>query len=305
MPAGSRDARHPAADLRYPASAETEEEEIEYFNAEAEARMADLAPDRNAEPEYMEGLAGCRDIAAAVLTFPEPAYVWIETGYESLCLLEAYRHLAPVAGGTFMQIGGTGSHAVKMLLAGARRGFLLTPMMAEARYAVRLAEIFGVRDRFAPVLGLGEQIPFAADFFSLAFSFACFHHMRFEYLAGEMHRVLAEGGKFASIDPWKTLLHTVGRRTLGKHERSVHCRPVTAERLATLKRRFPDMAVSRHGPLLRYLCLGLRKLGMGGFLPRSLPAMMDIMRAADFLGRLTGLEGGVILMMGAKQERPT
>ncbi len=141
---------------------------------------------------------------------------------------------------------GTGPHAVKMLLAGADRGFLLTPMMGEARYALRLTEVFGVRDRFAPVVGLGERIPFKAGFFDFAFSFVCFRHMRLEYVAGELRRALTQGVKFASAAPWNTSLHTTGAKTLGKHEGSVYCRPIAEERLAALQRWFRYMKVSRH-----------------------------------------------------------
>ncbi len=300
VPTGSPDALHPVPGLNDPVYTETHEEEIEYYNA-AESRRVNLAVNGAAKAEYLEGIIGCKNIAAA-RSFPEPDDVWIEAGNESLCLFEAYRHLAPVGGKTFMQIGGTGSHSVKMLLAGAERGFLLTPMIEEARYALCLAEIFGVRDRFAPVVGLGEQIPFKADFFDSVFSFACFHHTRLEYVSGELYRVLQEGGKFAGTDPWKTLLHTIGTRMLGKQERDVHCRPITEERLAALERWFPDMTVNWHGPLLRYLRLGLQKLCLD-FLPKSEPAMMKTMRADDFLGLLTGMKGGVIVMMGVKPDR--
>ena len=144
---------------------------------------------------------------------------------------------------------GTVPHAVKMLLAGADRGFLLTPMMEEARHALRLTEVFGVRDRFAPVVGLGERIPFKAGFFDFAFSFVCFHHMRLEYVVGELRRALTQGGKFAGAAPWNTSLHTTGTKTLGKHEGSVYCRPIMEERLTALQRRFPDIKVSRHAPV--------------------------------------------------------
>ena len=150
-----------------------------------------------------------KDIASIAPSFPEPARFWIDARHESLAQLEAYRHLAPVAGKTVLQIGGSGSHVVKMLLAGAKRGFLITPLISEALYARRLAADFGIQAKFAPVLGIGEQLPFAADSIDLVYSGGCFHHMRFRYLSAELHRCLRKGGKFAGSDPYKTPLHTM------------------------------------------------------------------------------------------------
>ena len=287
-----RAAGHPILDLRDPIYAEAYEE-MEFYNSP-----------QAFPPRYpiMGALTGYKDIASIAPSFPEPAYLWIDAPHESQAHLEAYRHLAPVAGKTVLQIGGSGSHAIKMLLAGAERGFLVTPMMSEARYAARLATDFGVRDRFAPVLGVGEQIPFAADIVNLFFSFGCFHHMRWRYLGAELHRVLVKGGKFAGVDPYKTSLHTIGMKILGKRESQVYCRPITPKRLMEMKRWFPDMTVTQHGPLLRYMFLGLERLSMGRF-TLSLSAMMKIMRLDNFLGRLAHLEscGGAVVIAGTKR----
>lgn len=303
VPTDSPLSRCPVVDLHDPMYREAYEES-EVYNAVVKAKMLELAHDCTDDVDYMEGLAGQKDIASVALSFPEPADIWLEVGYEPGGLFEAYRYLAPVDGKTVMQVGGTGAHAVKLLLAGARSGFLLTPMLDEARYAMRLAEVFGVRDRFASVVGVGEQIPFRGDLFNLVCSFSCLHHMRLEHVAGELHRVLKEGGKFASVDPWKTLLHTIGTAALGKQDSSVYCRPITAKRMAEMREWFPDITVGRHGPLLRYLCLGLEKLSGGRFFPRSnrkyQKMLMRIMRADDALGRFIGLKGGIIVMMGTK-----
>ena len=286
----TRDAGRPV-DLRDPLYAEAYEE-MKFYNS------PHASPPRD---RIMGALEGYGDFAAIALGFPEPARVWVDAPHESLAQLEAYRYLAPVADKTVLQIGGSGPHAVKLLLAGARRGFLVTPMLAEARYAARLASDYGVRDRFAPVLGVGEQIPLAAEAVDLVFSGGCFHHMRWRHLGGELHRVLAEGGKFAGTDPWKTPLHTIGTRMLGKRESQVHCRPVTPKRLTELRKWFPDLTVRRHGPLLRYVFLGLDKLSRGRFRP-SPGFMMTVMRVDDFLGRAARLEryGGALVVAGTK-----
>ena len=287
-----RAAGQPVADLRDPLYAEAYEE-MGFYNSSHASPLRD---------RIMGALEGCGDIASIAPGFPEPARLWVDSPHESLAQLAAYRHLAPVADKTVLQIGGSGPHAVKLLLAGARRGLLVTPMLAEARFAARLASDYGVRDRFAPVLGVGEQLPLAAGSVDLIFSGGCFHHMRWRHLGGELHRVLAEGGRFAGTDPWKTPLHTIGTRMLGKRESQVHCRPVTPQRLAELRKWFPDLAVGRHGPLLRYVFIGLERLSRGRFRP-SPRVMMKVMRVDDFLGRAARLEryGGALVVAGTKR----
>lgn len=303
VPADSPAARHPVYDLRDPLYAEAWEER-DHYNAVSRLKLANLTRHGVRQAESMEGLVTAGDLSAAARSFPEPATIWVQAGYNSRPILEAYRHLTPVRARTFLQIGGSGTHAVKLLLAGARQGFLVTPMLEEARYALQLAQLFGVRERFAAVLGIGEQIPFRAAVFDSAFSIGCFHHMRLEYVADELHRLLKPGGRFSGLDPYRTALHSVGTSILGKSDPSVHCQPFTAARLAPLRQRFPHMTASRHGPLLRYLCLGLEKI-LGGSLPlaNSVPAMLSLARADERLGRLLRLPGGVMVLNGMKATR--
>ncbi len=178
-------------------------------------------------------------------------------------------------------------------------------MLAEARYAQCLATDFGVRDRFTAVLGVGEQIPFDVGVIDLAFSFGCFHHMRWEYLGAELHRILAKDGKFAGTDPYKTPLHTIGTKILGKQEPQFYCRPITPKRLMKMKKWFPDMMVSQQAPLLRYIVLGLEKLSAGYFkLPMS--TMMTLARIDNFLGRFFHLQnyGGLVNIAGIQSVCP-
>ena len=287
-----RAADDPIVDLQDPMYAEAYEE-MEFYN---DPRV------RSPLRSIMGALTEHEDIASIAHSFPEPARFWIDSLHESLAQLEAYDHLAPVAGKTVLQIGGSGSHAVKMLLAGAERGFLITPMAEEARYAERIAESFGVRSRFAPLLGIGEQLPFVADCIDRVYSGGCFHHMRLKHVGAELHRVLTRDGKFSGCDLYTTPLHTIGATLLGKREKSVYCRPLTSERLMEMKRWFPDMTAHRHGPLLRYLFLGLEKLSLGYFrLP--LPVMMNLMHLDNSLGRFAHPEntgGGIVVTEGTK-----
>ena len=300
VPADSPAARDPVLDLRDPLYAEAWEER-DHYNAVSRISLANLTRHGARGAQYMEGVATAVDVSAAARSFPEPATIWVHSGYEVQPTLEAYRHLAPVSERTFLQIGGSGMHAVKLLLAGARQGFLVTPMLEEARYALRLAQLFGVRERFAAVLGIGEQIPFRAAVFDLAISMSCFHHMRLEFVADELHRLLKPGGRFSGLDPYHTALHSVGTAVLGKRDPSVHCQPFTEARLAPLRQRFPHMTAGRHAPLLRYLCVGLEKI-LGGSLPfkDSVPAMLSLARADERLGRLLRLQGGVMVLTGTK-----
>lgn len=287
----------PPADLTEPIYAEAYEE-MEYYNDPA--NMA-------APGKIMGNLARNGDDplplpAAAAARFPHPAHLWVDAAHDSLTQLEAYAHLAPVTGKTVVQLGGRGSHAVKMLVAGARTGLLVTPMLSEARHALALAAAFGVEDRLLPVIAVGEQLPFAPGCIDRAYSGGCFHHMRFEQLGAELYRVLAPGGHFAGVDPYATALHRAGTAILGKREPSVHCRPVTPQRLEKIRKRFPEMATSFHGPVLRYFLIALDLLtrGRAAF---GVPTMMRIMRFDDLMGlaaRPLGLRGGSLAMLGTK-----
>lgn len=277
----------------------------EYREAYEEMAFYNDSADESSYDVIMGALALHRDqVSSVASTFPRPARLWVDATHESLTQLEAYAHLAPVRGKRALQIGGRGSHAVKMLLAGARSAILVTPMLSEARYAQGLATEWGVRDDFLAVVGIGEELPLADGSVDLAYSGGCYHHMRFDRLGAQLHRVLAAGGRFAGTDPFATLLHSVGTKLLGKREVSVNCRPITPLRIAKIRTYFPDVRASRHGPLLRYFFLGLEKLSRERFSP-SVPAMMKVMRFDDFLGRivgpLLGMRGGSVAICGAKQ----
>ncbi len=284
-------------DLQDPRYAEAYEEMVHY-NSVGEDGLGDGAGEAIAR--VMGALVDHPDPRSEGAEFPHPSELWIDARHDTLSQLEAYEYLRPVAGKRFLQLGGSGSHAVKALLAGAERAFVLTPMLGEARFAIRLAQRFGVADRLGCVLGIGEELPFAGGSVDRVYSGGCFHHMRLEYVATGLHQILSSGGKFAAVDPWKTPLHTIGTRLIGKRETSVFCRPITRERLRPLEEgRFEDVVVSRHGPLLRYLFLALEK----GQLRLSVPWMLRIAKADDRLGRMMGLTdryGGSIVMAGTR-----
>lgn len=285
---------HEAVDLSVPEYAEAYEE-MDYYNDPTSSLSYD---------SIMGALTLHRSqVASFGTTFPHPARIWVDAPHDSLSQLEGYAHLSPVAGKRVLQIGGSGSHAVKMLLAGARHAVLVTPMLHEALYATGLAAEWGVQDNFLAVLGVGEELPLAEASVDVAYSGGCFHHMRFDFLGQQLHRVLAPGGKFAGGDPYSTLLHSIGTGLLGKREASVHCRPVTPERLAKLRKTFPGLKANCHGPLLRYFFLGLEKMTRGR-LRLGVPVMMRVMRFDDLIGRIVaplGVRGGSVTICGVKQ----
>ena len=284
---------HDPVDLHDPKYAEAYQE-MEFYNSVANEEL-------KAERIFnvMGSLANFKDISSISSSFPNPADIWIDARHDSLSQLDAYRHLAPLNNNTFLQIGGSGSHAVKALLAGARSALLMTPMIEEARFATKLAEHFCVAERLACVIGVGEELPFADNSIERVYSGGCFHHMQLENVACELHRILTVGGKFSGVDPWKTVLHTIGTKVIGKRETSVFCKPITSERLAPLLVQFPDMTVSQHGPILRYLFLAAEKMNI----KFTAKTMMKIMEIDDTVGQFFRVQkkfGGSLVVAGTK-----
>lgn len=250
----------------------------------ADARYAEAYEERGFYDRTAEGeaaaIAGSQAARAvqAVLdapmplrrTFPRPAGVWADAIYDGAAQLDAYAHLAGVLPGTVVQLGGKGIHAVKLLLAGAARAWVVSPMPGELTCAVALARYAGVADRLRGVAAIAEELPFPDGSCDGVFSGGSIHHTVTELALPEIARVLRPGGRFAAFDPWKAPLYDLGTRILGKRETSVHCRPLTDERLAPLARSFPTSSVIHHGTLTRYPLIALSKLGLGASLRRAL-----------------------------------
>lgn len=209
-------------------------------------------------------------------------------------------HLAPIRGRRFAQLGGSGQHAVKLLLAGAEVAWLITPMLGECVYARVLAGLVGVADRLRCIVSLGEQIGLRGGVLDCVYSGGCLHHMQSTHVAAELHRVLASGGRFSGVDPWKTPLHKIGTRVLGKREKGVYCKPMTPQRMEPYESLFPGFTVSHRGPLLRYMALGICKI-----------AHLELSSTAGYrlgvfedntFGRIPMLSrfGGSVALMGTK-----
>jgi len=233
-------------------------------------------------------------------SFPRPTQFWIDAAHDAMAEMDAYSYLGKLRGKRVAQLGGSGGHAVKFLLAGAREAWLITPMVGECSHARAQARSFGLEDRLHCVAAVGEQIPLPDGALDIVYSGGCIHHMVAEYVAAEIMRVLTPGGRFSSVDPWKTILHTVGTRVLGKREKNVYCKPMTHRRLAPFHSGFSKFAVAHHGPVLRYLLLGvcqLLKVEMSASLGYRLGQFED-----RTLGRIPFFRdrGGSIALMGEK-----
>ncbi len=194
--------------------------------------------------------------------FPKPAAAWMDATYDCAAQWDAYSHLAPIAGGRLLQLGGKGIHAVKFLMAGAAESWLLTPMVGEAQFAQQLAAQFGVADRLHCVVGLGEEMPFERDSFSGIFCGGCLHHTVTSLSIPEIERVLCEGGRFAAVEPWKAPLYGIGTKLIGKREVGVNCRPIDESRASPLFEHFRDSSVQHHGAMSRYPLIALSKFGL-------------------------------------------
>lgn len=224
---------------------------------------------------------------------PFPSAGWVDAPYDAAAQLDAFNHLGPVHGQRVAQLGGSGVHAVKSLLAGAEEAFLITPMRNEAYFGSELARLVGVESRFNVVVGIAEQIPFEDEVFDAIYSGGCLHHMSTDYAGPEIMRVLVPGGRFAAVEPWQTVLHRVGTRLIGKREANSYCRPLNKDRLTPMQDVFGRLQLLHHGPLLRYLALALDK---GLNRPLSPRAGLRMTRVDDALPLPSRLGGSVAVL---------
>jgi ubiquinone/menaquinone biosynthesis C-methylase UbiE/uncharacterized protein YbaR (Trm112 family) len=192
-------------------------------------------------------------------TFPYPLDRWLASRMDLGSEWDCYRHIAPVKDQRVLQLGGTGVAAISFLLAGAREGVLVTPMVGEATLATALAD--AARVQLQCVVGIAEEIPLANASFDVVYSGGCVHHMTTDRAFPEIARVLRPGGRFAAIEPWRAPLYSIGTRICGKRESNPFCRPLTRARVAPFFGAFPSATIVQHGALTRYPMLALEKFG--------------------------------------------
>lgn len=247
-------------DLSLPQYAEAYEE-MDHYNKQGLDNAAEV---EKSEWYFAEAI---KLSAEERLGFPYPWRVWLDAAFDTQAQWECYRHIGSVVNKAVMQLGGSGIHTVKFLLAGAAEAWLATPMLGELQYATAMARNAGVADRFRGVVCVGEELPFPAESIDAIFSGGCVHHMDTEQLMPEVFRVLRPGGAFAATDPWKAPLHTFGTRLLGKREKNVYCRPIDNRRLEPLFKTFAQARAPRYGAVTRYPALALSKFGINLPLP--------------------------------------
>ena len=240
-------------------------EEMEFYNASAGSITEKLSQKGPEEIFPSEIFATAED----KLSFPAPWDRWVDAVYDSAAQWDAYEHLSPIREKTVLQLGGSGSHAVKFAMAGAAEAWSVTPMLGEAKFARALAESVGVGQQVISVVAVAEELPIKSDTIDAIFAGGCLHHMQTELAVPEAERVLRKGGKFAAVEPWRAPLYAIGTKVLGKREKDVYCRPLTKQRVDPMSKSFSSSRIIQHGTLTRYPLLALNKFGID--FKKSLP----------------------------------
>lgn len=286
--------RHRSFDLKDPRYAEAYEE-MEYYNQVSDNQVREISrSDAYAHVDRVQQAS-----PGERTSFPAPPQVWLDAVYDSASQWDAYLHIAPLGGMRVMQLGGQGIHAVKFLVGGADQAWLVTPMLAEARFAVSLAAAFGVESRLRCVVSIAEELPLQDATFDVVYSGGCVHHMVTSLALPEAARVLKDGGRFAAIEPWRAPFYSLGTRVFGKREENVFCRPLDRQRVAPLKTAFGWSGTVQHGTFMRYFLIAVKKLGV----KLSLMTVWRLIRIDDRLSSLIpGLRrlGSSIALLGTK-----
>ena len=243
-------------DLRAPAYEEAYLE-MEFYNQFASAEAEELKKSSDFA-ELSDFVRGDAEVGVG-----EPSLDWLDAVHDMRSQADAYQALAPFSGErTFMQIGGKGLHALKLLVGGAQTSVLLTPMIGEARFGLILAEEFSLGERFGAVVGVAEELPFADSVFDGSYAGGCAHHFTMDLAMPEVRRTLKIGAAFAAVEPYRAPLYSIGTKLFGKRESNAHCSPMDESRIAPMHAAFRDSEVRHHGTFLRYPLLALEKAGV-------------------------------------------
>lgn len=201
--------------------------------------------------------------------------VWLDSVFDCLAQRDVLEYLSNHAWqGRVLQVGGSGTAALRFLIGGAAHATLVTPAVGELDLATRLAADLGVADRFEAKQGFGEEIPMDSESASAVISEACLHHTDVSLALQEARRVLSPGGRFGAWDPWRAMLYGVGIAVFGKRDPDVDCRPLDPIRIAEFEAIFPGGQVIHHGTLSRYPAIAANKLGLRIGI-RSMSRLMD------------------------------
>jgi uncharacterized protein YbaR (Trm112 family) len=245
--------------------------EMEYYSAVAEARAEEIRRHGSGAISDSASMRHLFEVAKLPpeqrADFPNPRLLWTSNNIEVASELDCFRHMGAVNGKRIVQVGGSGTMAMLLLLAGAAESILITPMTGEARVATVNAELLNLPLRC--VIGIGEEIPIASDYADVCFVSGCIHHMRTEIAFKEIARILKPGGKFTAIEPWKAPGYALGTKIFGKSEPNPYCSPITAERLKPLHAAFSWATAIHHGAITRYPSIVASKAGLKLSIPRA------------------------------------
>jgi uncharacterized protein YbaR (Trm112 family) len=192
--------------------------------------------------------------------FPNPSLLWACDNIDAASEVDCCRHIGSVKGKRVIQVGGSGTTALLLLLAGAAQAILITPMIGEAQVALENATLLNLQLRC--VIGIGEELPLEDGYADVCFVSGCIHHTRTEIAFKEISRVLSAGGKFAAIEPWKAPGYTFGTKLFGKREANPFCSPLTKERLRSFQGAFNSADCVHHGVFTRYPSIVAQKAGL-------------------------------------------
>lgn len=227
-----------------------------FYDAEAEALLARIR--QHGLASYIsDDIRVLNALRAHAPAFP--AEEWLCARVDAPIEWDCYRHIGAITGQRAVQIGGTGTAAIAFMLAGAASATLVTPMLYEALLTHELARLYDVAVQC--VVGIAEEIPLPSASADVIYSGGCVHHMTTSMAFPEVSRVLAPGGRFAALEPWRAPLYGIGTRLLGKREANPYCRPLTPERMAPLFTAFTDARYVQHGTFTRYPLLAMEKFG--------------------------------------------
>lgn len=271
-------------------------EEKSYYSAVAE--QVSLSVANSPDVHALGGAAQLRKEERN--QFPSPYWIWVDAVYDSRAQLDGLAHLAPVNRKRILQIGGRGRAAVKLLLAGASEGWLITPVLAEAQFAISLAKHFDCGDRLRVLVGVAEELPFSDSIFDGIYLGGSLHHTVTSMSLPEASRVLKSGGRFAAIEPWRTPIYGIGTRILGKREREIQCQPLTPDRVAPVYSSFKSAELRHYGAFTRYVLIMLDRFG----LKFGLKTVWNIFKADDAVGGLItpvkNIFGGSVAVLAGK-----
>jgi uncharacterized protein YbaR (Trm112 family) len=248
-------------------------QEMEFYNTAGYEHARQIRETKSLDSSDSAGLRHLGSVAklaeAERSSFPEPSSVWLCETIDVAAERDCYQHIGPVKGKRVMQIGGKGIAAILLLLAGASEAILLTPMHGEAAVATELAALFDLKDRLRCIVGIAEEIPIESSHLEVCYVGGCIHHMRTEIAFAEISRVLAPGGKFAAIEPWRAPGYKLGTMIFGKREPNAYCSPLDRGRVAPIYKAFRKADCIQHGSLTRYPSIVAQKAGLVLSVPRA------------------------------------